>query len=356
MEANYFIGTPEKSRTKKTLIAVFGVLAVVGVVATVALYSRPTASVNFQTFVEIDEIEFREFMDRHGKNYEDESEFSRKFDIYRMNAAYIRAHNRQGLEWHLGHNMFSDMTFDEFRQYNKLAPPPVRAEREEVFLSTDNLPDYIDWTTNGAVVGVKNQGSCGSCWSFSATGAVEGAWKLAGNALVSLSEQELVDCSGSEGNEGCNGGLMDSAFSWIIKNGGITSEAAYPYKGKDGTCASSGKTNVAKISKFVDVPEGSQAQLKAAVANQPVAVAVEADQFAWQFYSSGVLSSNCGKNLDHGVLAVGYGTDNGKAFWKVKNSWGTGWGESGYVRILRNDADTTGGLCGIASAASYPVV
>jgi len=211
-------------------------------------------------------------------------------------------------------------------------------------------PASIDWTTKGAVTAIKDQGQCGSCWAFSTTGSVEGAWQIAGNKLVSLSEQQLVDCSGSFGNEGCNGGLMDYAFEYIIANKGITTEQGYPYKGVDGTCKKNQKA-AATIKGYQDVTSGDEDALLDAVALGPVSVAIEADQSCFQFYSGGILSDpSCGTNLDHGVLAVGYGTDSTNTnYWKVKNSWGKSWGEKGYVRMIRGQNE-----CGISLAASYP--
>jgi KDEL-tailed cysteine endopeptidase len=171
--------------------------------------------------------------------------------------------------------------------------------------------------------------------------------------LPSLSEQQLVDCSGPEGNQGCNGGLMDQAFQYIIDNKGITSEAAYPYTAQDGTCKKN-VTPVATITGFTDVPASSEAALETAIVQQPVSVAVEADQDCFQFYSGGVMTASCGTNLDHGVLAVGYGTDSGSDYYKVKNSWGASWGEKGYIRLGRGSKFNPSGQCGIQLMASYP--
>jgi len=251
----------------------------------------------------------------------------------------------------MGLNEFADLTFDEFRSkyfgYRHVEMGHLRGQNEHQIVSA--APTSIDWRNSGAVTGVKDQGMCGSCWAFSTTGSVEGAWVIAGHPLVSLSEQQLVDCATAEGNMGCNGGLMDYAFQYIIDNKGICSEASYPYTGVDGTCKKT-CTNVVTISGFTDVASGNEASLLNAVGTVgPVSIAIEADQSGFQFYSGGVFSGTCGTNLDHGVLAVGYGTTGTQDYWIVKNSWGASWGESGYIRMIRNKNQ-----CGLTLAASYP--
>lgn len=219
-----------------------------------------------------------------------------------------------------------------------------------------SLPSSVDWVSAGAVTPVKNQGSCGSCWTFSTTGSLEGAYFLKYGTLLSFSEQELVSCDTTD--SGCNGGWMDTAFDWVKANGGITTEDQYPYSsggGSSGACVSTGYTNVAKVapSSYTDVTANSVSALMSAVAQQPVSIAIQANQVAFQSYSSGVLTGRCGTNLDHGVLVVGYGTyTDGTDYWKVKNSWGSTWGMDGYILIERSDAD----LCGVLDAASYPTL
>jgi len=207
------------------------------------------------------------------------------------------------------------------------------------------MDDSLDWRTKGAVTPVKDQAQCGSCWAFSTTGSVEGANQIKSGQLQSVSEQQLVDCAGSAGNQGCNGGLMDDAFEYIIKNGGIGSEASYPYTARDGKCKQ--VPSVATVSKYTDVKKNDETGLMSAVNIEPVSVAVDAE--SWSSYRKGIMSGPCGKSLDHGVLAIGYGTDAGQDYWLVKNSWGTSWGESGFIRLIRNKNE-----CGIAEAASYP--
>jgi cathepsin L len=211
-------------------------------------------------------------------------------------------------------------------------------------------PASIDWTTKGAVTVVKDQGQCGSCWAFSSTGGLEGQWEIATGNLESLSEQQLVDCS--KQNSGCNGGLMDYAFSFY-ESTSVASETSYSYTGKDGTCKSSYTAAIPEggVTGYKDI--SSESDLLDAVANTgPVSVAIEADQMSFQLYSGGVLTGSCGTNLDHGVLAVGYGADSGTDYWKVKNSWGASWGANGYVLIQRGV-----NKCGIADGPpSYPTV
>jgi len=214
--------------------------------------------------------------------------------------------------------------------------------------------DIVNWVNKGAVTPIKNQGQCGSCWSFSATGSMEGQQFIKKNKLVSLSEQNLVDCSTAQGNDGCNGGLMDQAFQYVISNHGIDTEESYAYTATGpNACKFSSEHIGDTISGFQDVTSGSESALQTAADAQPVSVAIDAGHNSFQLYKGGVYyEPACSTSqLDHGVLVVGYGTDNSNtAYWLVKNSWGTDWGMNGYIQMSRNRNNN----CGIATMASYP--
>ncbi|XP_059647820.1 cysteine proteinase mucunain-like [Cornus florida] len=302
---------------------------------------------------------YESWLVRHGKNYNAIGEKEKRFEIFKDNLRFIDERNAENRPYKVGLNKFADLTNDEYRSKfvgskfdrKKMLSTP-RSDRY-AFRAGDDLPESVDWRSKGAVAPVKDQGQCGSCWAFSTVGSVEGINKIVTGDMITLSEQELVDCDKSY-NNGCNGGLMDYAFEFIINNGGIDSEADYPYKATDGMCDQNRKNaRVVTINGYEDVPENDEKSLQKAVASQPVSVAIEAGGRDFQLYTSGVFTGHCTQQLDHGVVAVGYGTEDGKDYWIVRNSWGPNWGESGYIRMERN-INTKTGKCGIAMEASYP--
>ncbi|KAF6212413.1 hypothetical protein GE061_012935 [Apolygus lucorum] len=307
-----------------------------------------------------DDAEWESYKAKYGKNYESNEHESLRRTIYFTAKEKVQEHNarfEQGLvSYKLGLNRFADMLNGEFRKmmngYRRGTPRNSFSFHVE---SNVTLPATVDWRTKGAVTPIKNQGQCGSCWAFSTTGSLEGQHALKKGKLVSLSEQQLVDCSGAEGNDGCDGGLMDNGFAYIKANNGIDTEASYPYTGEDGTCAAKKSDIAATVTGHVDIESGSESNLQDASATVgPISVAIDASSYDFQLYESGVYDeSDCSTTeLDHGVLVVGYGTDSGSAYWLVKNSWGTDWGINGYIQMSRNKDNQ----CGIATEASYPLV
>jgi C1A family cysteine protease len=304
---------------------------------------------------------FEQFQKDFHKKYE-ESEKQHRFNAFVENFNFVQRRNAEVAgAFQVAINQFADMTPDEFSLTHGGLLQTSRPFEGLKYLGTHQysgtaLPASVDWTAKSAVTPVKNQQQCGSCWAFSSTGALEGAFAIATGKLVSFSEQQLVDCSKAFGNQGCSGGLMDNAFTYE-EGTAICTEDSYPYTAQVGVCKASNCTAGAPkgaVTGFKDVNINDTQALMEAVAQQPVSVAIEADQMSFQLYHGGVLTTDCGSKLDHGVLVVGYGTDNGVDYWKIKNSWGPQWGESGYIRIKRGLLGP--GECGIKSDPSYPVV
>lgn len=297
-----------------------------------------------------------DFKESNSKEYRNLREETKHFEIFQNNLRRIEEHNEKydkgEITYHLGITPFADLTHEEFlSMLNKslVRKPNYKNNFFEPDLNI-SVPRAVNWVSKGAVLEVKNQGSCGSCWAFSATGALEGQNAIKHNKTVALSEQNLLDCSSDYGNNACEGGLMNSAFEYVKENG-ITTEGKYPYTAQEGICSFKTSESVLKISGY-RVVRPNENRLKIAVGIVgPISIGVDASYF--QLYTGGIFNEqDCSHFLNHGVLAVGYGNDGQHDYWLVKNSWGTSWGENGYIRMIRN----ANNQCGVADAASYPLV
>ncbi|CAM0952220.1 unnamed protein product [Alopecurus aequalis] len=269
-----------------------------------------------------------DWMAQYGRVYKDATEKAQRFEVFKVNVAFIQSFNAGNNNFRLGVNQFADITNEEFRttktnkgykaNYMRVLSTGFRYENA----SLDALPATVDWRTKGAVTPVKDQGQCGKYTKI----FLEDIWLR---------------------------GLMDDAFKFIIQNGGLTKESSYPYTGADGKCKS-GSNSAATITGYEDVPANNEAALMKAVASQPVSVAVDGGDMTFQFYSGGVMTGSCGTDLDHGIAAIGYGkASDGTSYWLMKNSWGASWGENGYLRMEKDIADKKG-MCGLAMEPSYP--
>jgi len=315
------------------------------------------------SFFEVAKEEWKSWKLSHDKNYENEWEEKFRFKVYLENKAKIARHNAMAHKgekpYFLKMNNYGDLLNEEFKErfngYNYHQKFYLKDAVTHIAPAHVSMPAQVDWRKHGAVTEVKNQGSCGSCYSFAATGALEGQHFRKTGKLVSLSEQNIVDCSLKSGNDGCDGGLMDNAFRYIKANGGIDTEESYPYVGQVGPCKFTPRSIGATEKGYVDIPIGNEVALQAAVATVgPVTAAIDASHSSIQFYSHGIYhEKECdAQKLNHAVLIVGYGTNKEGDYWIVKNSWGKRWGDEGYIKMARNKDN----VCGIASVASYPLV
>jgi len=306
--------------------------------------------------------EWQAYKSYHTKKYSSSEESLRRL-IWEENLKRVALHNLEAAmgkhTYTLAMNEFADLSGEEFAKIvlGSCVIPKRNSTGAATFLKSPfiTVPTAVDWRDKNLVTPIKDQKQCGSCWAFSTTGSLEGQHSKKTGKLVSLSEQQLVDCSGKFGNYGCMGGLMDNAFRYIKANGGIDTEASYPYEARDGHCRFKPADIGATVAGYTDIPEGDEAALTQAIATVgPISVAIDASHFSFQLYHTGVYyEKRCSSTrLDHGVLAVGYGTEDGQDFYWVKNSWGVSWGQKGYIKMARNRRNN----CGIATQSSYPLV
>ena len=313
------------------------------------------------------EARFQAYTSAFGKVYASDAERAQRIKNFAATLAQIEKHNgRSDVTYSLGVNQFSDWTDDEFMEFFNLggmkgqqecSATKLRKEKKNVHLASVTPPARRDWRDANIVSPVKNQGHCGSCWTFSTTGALEAHWKQTTGQWVSLSEQQLVDCAQNYDNHGCSGGLPSHAFEYIMENGGLDTERGYPYLAADGKKCNFRKRSVgAKVTGVVNITQFDEQELQVAVGTVgPVSVAFQvASDF--RSYAGGVYTSTvCGnqpKDVNHAVLAVGYDVDaNGKKYWIIKNSWGEQWGLQGYFWMERGK-----NMCGVSDCASYPIV
>ena len=301
---------------------------------------------------------FNQWRHTYNKTYTGEKNISHYFNNWRENRKYIEQHNAENHDFTLELNTFADLSWEnrsEHADYNhrmarKRFLTPTQSDMTDEEKCT--LPEAIDWRTKGVVTPVKNQGQCGSCWSFSSTGAMEGQYALKKGKLLSFSESQIVDCDTAD--SGCGGGLSTDAFAYVIANG-IESEQSYPYVPLDEKCAYNKFKVAAQFRNYTTVTGGEIGLQKAVATVGPISVAIDASSSLFQLYKDGVFfDPSCSQTeLDHAVLVVGYGTTtNGTDYWLVKNSWGATWGDNGYIKMARNHNNN----CGIATQPSYPEV
>jgi len=350
--------TTPKPQSKKGVYIVAAIALLGAIAGVAAAYQYNTDSTTLISSANLLSDLFSQWKLAHDKSYASVEEEAHKFQVFQDNYLFIVNWNADKTHRStVGLNQFADLNTVEFGALmNCLSPKKshnanVSAPTVDV-RTLQNLPNTMNWQQAGAVTGVKNQGDCGSCWSFSTTGGLEGLNFINSGNLLSFSEQQLVDCSSSYGNNGCNGGLPDYAYEYSAANGNEL-ESVYPYQGVQGQCQYNQGSAYGVTSQHVDVAQDNPTALAQAVTVNPVSIGIEADQPVFQLYTGGVIDgASCGTSVDHAVLVVGYDLTN--QYWYVKNSWGATWGVSGYVSIAMDQSSSPAGVCGIYSMPSYP--